>query len=934
MTGARSAVTLWDPERPERRRRVRDPVQTVEPYVEPTGGAPERGPGPVSLVAVVLLVLAASVLAIQSRLGVIIAVGLAIVAASLVFTLRRGFAFVEVVAFLIHFDGLGRGQVSLGRLISGVVILLLLYKLVVEKWRPPAVPVRYWLPPVMMIGWGVASAAWSPQIGQWALGLGTLGLAFAYFAVAGFLVDSYETIERFLRAYWYGGIFGAVMGVWGLILGLRAYGFNGDANLFGVLAASMIPLTIYYRRKSTTTLERVIYTVVLLLVLGGAAGAGSRSGLIGAAAALFASLVYRPGQSIGRRALAAIPAAVVTAAIALVLLLLNPITLERGTASSGRTDFWNVAVRMISEEPLVGQGLGQLAAEIPDRLATTPGSTILADTRDKVAAHNTWLDIAGDLGVVGLSIWAVVIALTVAALLSPRWRQTRELSIYLLLMFVPVLTGSMFLALANNKLAWSIIGLAAALQVPSWGNRYKGYFSPQARPGEEDEWSAGRLARWDLKISQRFRVRILLGALLGALAFGALGSGGQTRYSASVSIFAPKLDVPPGLDRVLVDVDRLQTLHNLMLSEGYAYHLARLGGLDGDVRDIADNMEITRPKAGPYLEIAYRSTDAAEVRAAGPHLTEALDTLIDTGRTTSRDTLVDEVRPLNPGEQRYYTGPMYLPVGEEVTYGGQGPRVTWLVFVGALTGGIAALSLVLLKQRVPRVNNDDDFPRAVGMPMWTHVGRNGRRNAATPDQYAQVAVTAFEATGGDEWPRRLLVATPEHSRSARVLAMGIAASLASRGQRVVLVDGEVQRPVTSWRLGVGPRPGMHDLAMGRASLDQAIGRVRRFTLPRPVRLTFRNHRDNLRVIGAGRRRRGEAGTVDPAVLAQLDPGVIVVMLAPPVLGTVPVSPSLQWADVVLYDLIEGETVTFDAEDAALQVSTFAQGPAGVVLSDV
>ena len=81
-------------------------------------------------------------------------------------------------------------------------------------------------------------------------------------------------------------------------------------------------------------------------------------------------------------------------------------------------------------------------------------------------------------------------------------------------------------------------------------------------------------------------------------------------------------------------------------------------------------------------------------------------------------------------------------------------------------------------------------------------------------------------------------------------------------------------------------------------------------------------------------RRGEEPAIDPSVLDGLDPEVIVVMLAPPLLGTVPVSTCLRWADVVMYNLVEGETVTADAEDAALQVATFAQGPAGVVLSDV
>ena len=51
------------------------------------------------------------------------------------------------------------------------------------------------------------------------------------------------------------------------------------------------------------------------------------------------------------------------------------------------------------------------------------------------------------------------------------------------------------------------------------------------------------------------------------------------------------------------------------------------------------------------------------------------------------------------------------------------------------------------------------------------------------------------------------------------------------------------------------------------------------------------------------------------------------------LGNVAVGGLLEWADVVMYDLVEGETVTFDAEDGALPISTFAIR-AGVVLSDV
>ncbi len=180
----------------------------------------------------------------------------------------------------------------------------------------------------------------------------------------------------------------------------------------------------------------------------------------------------------------------------------------------------------------------------------------------------------------------------------------------------------------------------------------------------------------------------------------------------------------------------------------------------------------------------------------------------------------------------------------------------------------------------------------------------------------------------------MLLAAPQHNRSSVVLAMGVAASLAAAGQRVVLVDAQVDRPLMSYRLAAGLRSGMNDVAHGRASLEDVLRRVRRWTLPRSVRKTCGRYSDNIRFVAAGRRRRGEAGLVSPEALAVLDPDVVTIMLGPPLLGTVPMSPSLQWADVVLYNLVEGETLTFDAEDGALQISTFARGPSGVVLSDV
>ncbi|MCB1270029.1 MAG: O-antigen ligase family protein [Microthrixaceae bacterium] len=880
-----------------------------------------------------LLVVAAAFL-VSTRIGVLVGLGVAFVAGCVFYALRREVAFLQLVAFLIHFDGIGLGPLTLGRAVSVATIGLIGYKLLAEKWRPPAVPVRHWIGPMALLIWGVMSAGWAVETGSWFLGLGALGLAVAFFLASGFLVDSYDKVLLFLRAYWYGGIFGAFAGTWGLLIGLRSFGFNGDPNLFGVLAASMIPLTFFYRRNATTQREKLIYTAVLLLVIVGAAGAGSRSGVIGAAVALFGSLVYRPGASVKQSVAWVVPAALLTGVVAVGLLIINPNTVERGTDSSGRLDFWKVAVDLIEERPVVGHGLQQIEAMIPPRLAITPGAEKLSDKRDAVGSHNTWLDIAGNLGFVGATIFAFTLAVTLLGLLRPKWAQTKEVSGYLFVMFLPVITGSMFLGLLNNKLAWSIIGLAGILQVPSWGVRYRGYFSRPAERAPQLAFSAPKLARWDLRISQRFRVWVVFGALIGALVATAIGSGVRTTYTSSVSLMVPKLDVPAGVEKIFIDDERVSMIHTLVLSDAYGARLAELSGVALTPSQAAERVKVNRPDFGPYLEVSFTDTSEEVVAAVSPYLLPALDDLIEDGREFTIPTLTDELRPTVPGEQRWYTGPLYLPVSDVAHTRSQPPRSTWLLLTGAASGALVAAGSMLLMQRRPRVNNDDDFDEALGLELWSHVGRRGRRNAATADQFSQVAVRGLEEVRGSGWPGRIVVAAPHHGASARALAVGIASAIAASGQKVVLVDGQPTRPWLSVRFGMWHRRGLSDLTAARSSLDEVLRRIPAPLLPRRVRRALGTRRENLRFLPAGRFVHGSGAGVDPAALDRIDESVTCVLLAPPMLGEVPVAPVLAWADVVFYDLVEGSTVTFDAEDGALQIATFATAPAGVVLSDV
>ena len=125
------------------------------------------------------------------------------------------------------------------------------------------------------------------------------------------------------------------------------------------------------------------------------------------------------------------------------------------------------------------------------------------------------------------------------------------------------------------------------------------------------------------------------------------------------------------------------------------------------------------------MEIHYTDTDEARTRQALPYVVTALDNVVAAARQYSRPADGrDELRPVNPGEQRYFTGELYLP-----RVSGSGVRrsrfraPSWASFIGCARPACSSPpGSCSAPSGVPRVNNDDDFPSAVGLWVWTHVG--------------------------------------------------------------------------------------------------------------------------------------------------------------------------------------------------------------------
>ena len=151
-------------------------MQTLDRPTEQPGGRRPRVSWGLGIAAGVVMV-PILVLLVFSKWGVLVAAVAAFVCALGLFAFRRQFAFIEIVAFLIHFDGLGAGPIRMGRIVAAVAFIVIVRKLVVERWRPPAIPTRHWLPVLLLTIYAVLSGAWSDVSSAWFVAMGLLGLA-------------------------------------------------------------------------------------------------------------------------------------------------------------------------------------------------------------------------------------------------------------------------------------------------------------------------------------------------------------------------------------------------------------------------------------------------------------------------------------------------------------------------------------------------------------------------------------------------------------------------------------------------------------------------------------------------------------------------------------------------------------------------------------
>jgi len=245
-----------------------------------------------------------------------------------------------------------------------------------------------------------------------------------------------------------------------------------DPNYFAarlipaILIASFIVLTT---RSGST---RAAAAAVLAVDVVAFALTQSRGGIIGLVVALLAAVALAGNVR---------PRIVVAVFVAFALAigyyfeaapthLRGSFSTSLSSASSGRSDEWQIALRMFANHPLSGVGLGNYVVVEPSYATQTFNVThVRYVVTDRLVAHSTYLEIAAELGLGGVAL--LIAILSMAAIragrgLALRARSPNDLHFYargLLAGAIGMFVAYIFLSAEYEKDLWLVLGLLAAV---------------------------------------------------------------------------------------------------------------------------------------------------------------------------------------------------------------------------------------------------------------------------------------------------------------------------------------------------------------------------------------------------------------------------------------------------------------------------------------
>jgi len=253
----------------------------------------------------------------------------------------------------------------------------------------------------------------------------------------------------------------------------RLTGAGVNSNQLGLfmVGSAVLAATLAMSRafSGVTRLLLAAASVICLLAL---LKTGSREALLGLFVAMIVGTVFA-GR--GRRALAMLLTTVAILSAAFYIAAFAPPDIrERVTqleGGSGREDIWRVGVRMVRANPVLGVGAGNYIVS-SKHYYLGPGAVrrpeyIIDDPKE---AHNIYLNVLAELGVVGLAAFLAIVGsmLACGVMAARAFAQRGDTSMEIVSRGVcaalcGVLAGSFFSSQLYSKPLWLMLALCPAL---------------------------------------------------------------------------------------------------------------------------------------------------------------------------------------------------------------------------------------------------------------------------------------------------------------------------------------------------------------------------------------------------------------------------------------------------------------------------------------
>jgi succinoglycan biosynthesis transport protein ExoP len=160
------------------------------------------------------------------------------------------------------------------------------------------------------------------------------------------------------------------------------------------------------------------------------------------------------------------------------------------------------------------------------------------------------------------------------------------------------------------------------------------------------------------------------------------------------------------------------------------------------------------------------------------------------------------------------------------------PRTKRAGVLGAGAGLILAVALVLLAEAADkRVRDESEIEEILGVPRLARIPRQDRGKqpvallhnprSAQAEAFRKLR-TSLEFVSLERELRVILVTSALSREGKTTTAANLAVALAAVGQDVIACDLDTRRPALSHAFGIGPTPGLTDVALGYAELDQVL----------------------------------------------------------------------------------------------------------------